>query len=71
MIDNWDNLFNGSMQVVLPKPVSYHFPILFDGGLRRGPLLSDLRTYGRRRGSKNWLRIGGCALILMGLSALF
>ena len=32
------NLNNGSVQVVLTRPISYHFPILLDGGgLRKGP----------------------------------
>ena len=35
--NNWDSLSNGSVQGVLPRPVSYHFPILLDGGGMRGP----------------------------------
>ena len=36
--DNWDNLFNGVVQGILPRPVSDHFPILLEGGgLKRGP----------------------------------
>ena len=38
MTDNWDSLFNGAMQRVLPRPISDHFPILLEGGcLKRGP----------------------------------
>ena len=37
-MDNWDNLFNGAMQGILPRPVSDHFSILLErGGLKRGP----------------------------------
>lgn len=36
--ENLDKLFNQTMQYVLPRSVSDHFPILLDGGgLRRGP----------------------------------
>ena len=36
--DNWDNLFNGAVQGILPRPVSDHFPVLLEGGgLKRGP----------------------------------
>ena len=36
--EGWDCWFSGSMQCVLPRPVSDHFPILLNGGgLRRGP----------------------------------
>ncbi|RVW46613.1 Transposon TX1 uncharacterized 149 kDa protein [Vitis vinifera] len=36
--DNWDNMFNGVVQGILPRPVSDHFPILLEGGgLKRGP----------------------------------
>ena len=36
--DNWDSLFNGDVQGVLPRPVSDHFPVLLEGGgLIRGP----------------------------------
>ncbi|RVW26080.1 putative ribonuclease H protein [Vitis vinifera] len=36
--DNWDNMFNGAVQGILPRPVSDHFPILLEGGgLKRGP----------------------------------
>ena len=38
MTDNWDNLFNGAVQGILPRPVSDHFPVLLEGGgLKRGP----------------------------------
>ena len=30
--DNWDNLFNGSMQGVLPRSISDHFPIFLEEG---------------------------------------
>ena len=32
MTDNWDNLFNGTVQGILPRPVSDHFPVLLEGG---------------------------------------
>ena len=36
--DNWDSMFNGVVQGILPRPVSDHFPILLEGGgLKRGP----------------------------------
>ena len=36
--EGWDCCFSGSMQCVLLRPVSNHFPILLDGGgLIRGP----------------------------------
>ncbi|RVW80668.1 Transposon TX1 uncharacterized 149 kDa protein [Vitis vinifera] len=36
--DSWDNMFNGAVQGILPRPVSDHFPILLEGGgLKRGP----------------------------------
>ena len=52
--DNWDNLFNGAVQGILPRPVSDHFPVLLEGGgLKRGSSPSDLRICGwRRRVSK-------------------
>ena len=35
---NWDSLFNGAMQGILPRPISDHFPVLLEGGgLKRGP----------------------------------
>ena len=37
VIDNWDNLFNGAVQGVLPRPIFDHFPILLEGGMKRGP----------------------------------
>ena len=37
LTNNWDNLFNGAMQGILPRPVSDHFPILLGGGLTKGP----------------------------------
>ena len=36
--DNWDSMFNGVVQGILPKPNSDHFPILLEGGgMKRGP----------------------------------
>ena len=36
--DSWDNMFNGAVQGILPRPVSDHFPILLEGGgMKRGP----------------------------------
>ena len=36
--DNGDNLFNGAVQGILPRPVPNHFPVLLEGGgLKRGP----------------------------------
>ena len=36
--EEWDCLFSGSKQCVLPRPVSDHFPILLEGGgVKRGP----------------------------------
>ena len=38
MTDNWDSIFNGVVQGILPRPVSNHFPILLEGGgMKRGP----------------------------------
>ena len=38
VIDNWDSLFNGIVQFVLPRPIFDNFPILlYGGGLKRGP----------------------------------
>ena len=35
---NWENHFSGVVQYILPRPVSYHFPILLDGGgIRSNP----------------------------------
>ena len=54
------NLNNGSVQVVLTRPISYHFPILLDGGgLRRGPSLFRfenmwLEDEGFKDQVKNW-----------------
>ncbi|RVW26431.1 hypothetical protein CK203_086137 [Vitis vinifera] len=52
--DNWDNLFNGAVQGILPRPILDHFLVLLEGrGLKRGPSLSDSRICGwRRRASK-------------------
>ncbi|KAJ9681633.1 hypothetical protein PVL29_017839 [Vitis rotundifolia] len=37
--DNWDCLFNGAVQGVLPRPISDHCPLLLEGGgLIRGPI---------------------------------
>ncbi|RVW28639.1 hypothetical protein CK203_081350 [Vitis vinifera] len=56
--DNWDNLFNGAVQGILPRPVSDHFLVLLEGGgLKRGPspfkfeniFGSSLETTHRRR----------------------
>ena len=38
MTQNWLDQFSGILQSKLPRPTSYHFPILLEGGgLRRGP----------------------------------
>ncbi|RVW53640.1 hypothetical protein CK203_068945 [Vitis vinifera] len=45
--DNWDSLFNGIVQLVLPRPISDHFPFCSMGEASRGdPLLLDLKTCG-------------------------
>ena len=50
--EEWDCRFNGSRQCVLPKPVSDHFPILFEGGgLRRGPSIFKFENM--------WLKVEG------------
>ena len=37
--NEWEDHFSGSVQYVLPKPTSDHFPILLDGGgVRSGPM---------------------------------
>ena len=36
--DNWDSMFNGAVQGILPRPISNHFLILLEGGgLKRDP----------------------------------
>ena len=35
--EGWDWCFSRSRQCVLLRPMSDHFSILLDGGLRRGP----------------------------------
>ena len=58
MIDNWDNLFDGFVQGVLPKPVLDHFPILlYGGGMRRRPSpfrFENMWVEGFKGQVKNW-----------------
>ena len=36
--EDWEGYFNGVVQSTLSRPVSDHFPILLDGGVRRWPV---------------------------------
>ena len=40
---NWDCLFGGVHQSILPRPTSDHFPILFERGRRRATSLAPFR----------------------------
>ncbi|RVX07796.1 putative ribonuclease H protein [Vitis vinifera] len=49
--NEWEDHFSGSVQYVLPKPTSDHFPILLDGGgVRSGPMPFRLRICAEGRG---------------------
>ncbi|RVW66488.1 Transposon TX1 uncharacterized 149 kDa protein [Vitis vinifera] len=66
VIDNWDSLFDGSVQGVLPKSVLDHFPILLDGGgMRRRPSpfrFENMWVEGFKGQVKNWWAKQGEAL---------
>ena len=58
--EEWDCLFGGVRQIILPRPTSDHFPIYLRGGggggggggvrvCPKAPLLLDSRTCGLRR----------------------
>ena len=50
--EEWDCRFSGSRQCVLPRPMSDHFPILFEGGgLRRGSSIFKFENM--------WLKVEG------------
>ena len=72
--DNWEGYFSNAVQTTLPRPVSYHFPILLDmEGISRGPApfrfeIMWLRVVGFKELLKNWWLSqsfnGTCSLFL-------
>ena len=47
--EEWDCLFDGTRQSILPRPTSDHFPILIEGGCQRDLPLLDSRICGLKR----------------------
>ena len=72
--DDWEVLFEGARQSLLPKPLSDHHPILLEGetALIEAPYHLGSKTCGsRRKALKPLLMSGGRALRSEVLVAMF